>query len=66
MERCRTCRAELADGAPTFPFCSERCRLADLGGWLNEKYRIVGEDAREDGWGSEQSERGTHPPAARK
>jgi endogenous inhibitor of DNA gyrase (YacG/DUF329 family) len=48
MERCRTCRAELTDDAPTFPFCSERCRLADLGGWLNEKYRIVGEDDEDD------------------
>jgi endogenous inhibitor of DNA gyrase (YacG/DUF329 family) len=23
-----------------FPFCSERCRMADLGRWLNEDYRI--------------------------
>ena len=22
------------------PFCSERCRLIDLGQWLNEEYRI--------------------------
>jgi hypothetical protein len=22
------------------PFCSERCRMADLGRWLNEEYRI--------------------------
>jgi hypothetical protein len=25
---------------PTFPFCSERCRLLDLGNWLDERYRI--------------------------
>ncbi|MCE7910268.1 MAG: DNA gyrase inhibitor YacG [Candidatus Brocadia sp.] len=25
---------------PTFPFCSERCKLVDLGAWLDEKYRI--------------------------
>ena len=29
----------LAD-VPTFPFCSERCRLIDLGNWLDERYRI--------------------------
>ncbi len=28
-----------------FPFCSERCRLIDLGAWLDEKYRI---DQQED------------------
>jgi endogenous inhibitor of DNA gyrase (YacG/DUF329 family) len=25
---------------PDFPFCSERCRLLDLGNWASEKYRI--------------------------
>jgi len=24
----------------TFPFCSERCRLADLGRWLTEGYSL--------------------------
>ena len=22
------------------PFCSERCRMVDLGGWASESYRI--------------------------
>jgi uncharacterized protein len=25
---------------PVFPFCSERCKLIDLGRWLGERYRI--------------------------
>jgi len=25
-----------------FPFCSERCRLIDLGNWASEKYVISG------------------------
>lgn len=25
---------------PTFPFCSDRCKLIDLGSWLDEEYRI--------------------------
>lgn len=29
-----------------YPFCSERCRLADLGNWLQERYRIPGPTAR--------------------
>jgi endogenous inhibitor of DNA gyrase (YacG/DUF329 family) len=27
------------------PFCSERCRLIDLGEWLDEGHRIPGEEA---------------------
>jgi len=25
---------------PEFPFCSERCRLLDLGNWASEKYVV--------------------------
>jgi uncharacterized protein len=28
-----------------FPFCSDRCRLIDLGRWLGEEYRVSGERA---------------------
>jgi uncharacterized protein len=34
------------------PFCSERCRITDLGGWASESYRIPGkppEDGAENG-----------------
>jgi len=30
---------------PHRPFCSERCRLADLGGWMTDQYRIPGSTA---------------------
>lgn len=33
--------AALAD-LPTFPFCSERCRLVDLGRWVDGKYVVPG------------------------
>lgn len=26
------------------PFCSERCKLIDLGNWLGESYRIAGDE----------------------
>ena len=29
--------------APYFPFCSERCRLIDLNGWLDGDYRVSSE-----------------------
>lgn len=37
-----------------FPFCSDRCKLIDLGKWLGEEYRIPGPRA---GDGSEAPER---------
>ena len=46
---CRHCRKmlyyeQVAD-LPYFPFCSERCRLLDLGAWFSDKHRIPGEEA---------------------
>jgi endogenous inhibitor of DNA gyrase (YacG/DUF329 family) len=40
--RCPGCRAEVTDDRYR-PFCSERCRLVDLSGWVSERYRIPGE-----------------------
>jgi len=28
------------DSNPYRPFCSKRCKMADLGSWLKEEYRI--------------------------
>jgi hypothetical protein len=25
------------------PFCSERCKMADLGRWLSDNYRVAGD-----------------------
>jgi endogenous inhibitor of DNA gyrase (YacG/DUF329 family) len=41
--KCPICKRPLAAVAadrPFGPFCSERCRLADLGSWLDGGYRI--------------------------
>jgi hypothetical protein len=43
---CPICKKNVADldnpDSPNrfFPFCSERCKLIDLGRWLGERYRI--------------------------
>ncbi len=37
---CPICRKEVAKANPEFPFCSERCRLLDLGNWASGKYVI--------------------------
>ena len=40
--KCPVCRQEvdLRPQNPSFPFCSSRCRMVDLGRWLNEEYRM--------------------------
>lgn len=39
---CPTCQrpAVWSPENPYRPFCSERCKLADLGSWLNGDYRL--------------------------
>ncbi|MHC4590038.1 MAG: DNA gyrase inhibitor YacG, partial [Planctomycetota bacterium] len=37
---CPVCAIPVRASAETFPFCSQRCRLVDLGRWLDEKYRV--------------------------
>lgn len=42
--KCPTCRKETEwENNPHRPFCSDRCRLIDLGAWTQERYRIPGE-----------------------
>ncbi|MGB7310788.1 MAG: DNA gyrase inhibitor YacG [Candidatus Acidiferrales bacterium] len=43
-----------------FPFCSQRCRLLDLGNWASEKY-VVSEPAMDED-SSEISERDPDEP----
>ena len=38
--RCPTCRTIVAQTAENFPFCSDRCRVIDLGKWASGGYRI--------------------------
>lgn len=39
--RCPICKKKTdLDKDADFPFCSERCRLTDLGNWSSEKYKI--------------------------
>jgi hypothetical protein len=39
--KCPTCKKKIKwDDNPSRPFCSERCRLVDLGAWASGDYRI--------------------------
>lgn len=33
---------------PWRPFCSERCKLIDLGKWVSDEYKIEGEKKEEE------------------
>jgi endogenous inhibitor of DNA gyrase (YacG/DUF329 family) len=38
--KCPICKKEVSMDDPQFPFCSDRCRLIDLGNWAAERYVI--------------------------
>lgn len=39
--RCPICRTQTdSEVHKDFPFCSERCRMQDLGNWASEKYVV--------------------------
>lgn len=41
---CPLCGEKVAwENNPFRPFCSERCKLMDLGKWASDEYRIPGE-----------------------
>jgi endogenous inhibitor of DNA gyrase (YacG/DUF329 family) len=56
--KCPICKKDVAPGSPEMPFCSERCRLIDLGNWASGKYAIPGKpvDPDEDSAGKDGDE----------
>lgn len=43
MKKCPTCGKQVPwQNNPFRPFCSERCKLIDLGKWVSEEYRVPG------------------------
>jgi endogenous inhibitor of DNA gyrase (YacG/DUF329 family) len=45
MKLCPNCKKKLKHTPleNNLPFCSERCRLIDLGAWLSEKHKFIEE-----------------------
>ena len=66
---CPICKKSVPDPQPGeatpgfFPFCSERCKLIDLGRWLGGKYQVPVEITPDDG---DDSPGKTPPPPARR
>ncbi len=48
--KCPTCKrnVEWSDNSTYRPFCSDRCRLIDLGAWFSEDHAIPGEPLPEE------------------
>lgn len=58
--KCPICKIETDPAVHAdFPFCSERCRMQDLGNWASEKY-VVSEPIFDEEEGVER-ERNTMP-----
>lgn len=38
--KCPICKRKVEKSDPEFPFCSERCRMEDLGNWVYGRYRV--------------------------
>ncbi|HLL88029.1 MAG TPA: DNA gyrase inhibitor YacG [Tepidisphaeraceae bacterium] len=66
--KCPICKKDVPDPHPDqlgpgpsryYPFCSERCKLIDLGRWLGGKYQIPvtdpDDDERDEGVGEPPS-----------
>jgi uncharacterized protein len=56
--KCPICKKEVQVNNPETPFCSERCRIIDLGNWASEKYVISTPARPEDLRGQEEDEAG--------
>ena len=61
--RCPSCRVVVTEKDENFPFCSNRCRVIDLGKWASGAYRIsspVLDPEVLEGLGGEGRQRGEH------
>ena len=57
--KCPTCQKLFVYGESAFrPFCSERCKMIDLGRWFKEEYRVAAEEQEGDSEVSDRSDAG--------
>jgi len=56
--KCPTCRrpVEWSAESPYRPFCSDRCRLIDMGAWLTEQHKIPDESGIDEETSKESRE----------
>ena len=61
--KCPICAKQVPAGGEFIPFCSERCKLIDLGNWASEKYKVStpGQPSGEESPESESPGRSQRP-----
>jgi len=59
---CPTCQrpVEWSSASPWRPFCSERCKLIDLGAWVSEQRAIPGDELPDTGAGGGEGDSPRH------
>ena len=63
--RCPICRKIVLRGEAEFPFCSERCRLIDLGKWASGGYVVSAPITNPDALGAAEAPPETNTPAGK-
>ena len=48
LAHCPTCKGPVRTDAVHRPFCSDRCRLLDLGKWCDEEYAVAAPEREEE------------------
>ncbi|WP_185235856.1 DNA gyrase inhibitor YacG [Teredinibacter franksiae] len=50
--KCPSCgkKVLMTNEYPQRPFCSDRCKTIDFGGWATEKNKIGGNEEESDSW----------------
>jgi uncharacterized protein len=58
--RCPTCgrSVEWNESSPWRPFCSERCKLIDLGAWASEQRSLPGDSVEDEDKPTDEEESG--------
>jgi uncharacterized protein len=58
--KCPICKKPFASAGEDFPFCSERCRVIDLGKWASGQY-VVSSPVQDS---SDEADTGNFPDAS--
>lgn len=48
VNQCPICGGPVRSTEPPFPFCSSRCRMVDLGKWMDGSYQLSRPMTEED------------------
>lgn len=56
--KCPACKKQvlMTEEFPQRPFCSDRCKTIDFGGWAMEHNTIEGDETEDDSWSEDYPE----------